>query len=389
MNPQQKRIALIGLPILQEVGNFNSIALARQRADNWRFVLNTEASTQAFQYLRQLDCDGAIVRILTPAMRREALKARFPLVNISSWLEHPGVPTVRSDWRAMGELTAHYLLNKGFKKFGCICFTGGWFAEGRYAAFAKIVQAVGGEILRFKTAAYRPEIGFVLSPEERERFKKWVRQLPPPAALVLTDDQEAAEFLAACQETGLKIPRDIVAMAAFLHNEERPCTPPLTGVKADSEREAIEAIQLLEGLMAGKEPPQDVISIQPLGVVEKESTATLAIQDRHVAEAVECIRARSGEPGSIATLIAAIPLSRNTLEKRFKAVMGETPHDYLVRLRIEKARHLLATKPAEPLKNIAQAAGFRDRTELNRVFHRVHRLSPKQWQASHSNGTGH
>ena len=70
---------------------------------------------ETFRFLRHCKCDAAIVRITNPAMRREALKIPFPLINVSSWLEDPGVPTVRHDYRAIGRLVAEHLLEKGFR----------------------------------------------------------------------------------------------------------------------------------------------------------------------------------------------------------------------------------------------------------------------------------
>ena len=67
--------------MLQSVNNLGSVAIANyaERRGNWRFVFGAEATVEAFRFLRKVDCDGAIVRILSPAMKREAMKVRVPI----------------------------------------------------------------------------------------------------------------------------------------------------------------------------------------------------------------------------------------------------------------------------------------------------------------------
>jgi len=143
MKKQKKRVALIGLPILQTVNNLSNSAIARyaEGVGNWQFILSAEPTVDAFRFLRTLDCDGAIVRVMNPAMRREALRVRCPLVNVSSWLEKPGVITVRHDYRAIGRQTAEHLLEKGYRRFGCVTTPGGWFIQARRTAFLETLRA--------------------------------------------------------------------------------------------------------------------------------------------------------------------------------------------------------------------------------------------------------
>src|ERR1039457_2841447 len=144
MKSKRRRIAVVGLPMLQSVNNLGSVAIANyaERRGNWRFIFGAEATVEAFQFLRTVDCDGAIVRILSPAMQREAMKVRVPLINVSSWLENPGVPTVRHDYRTCGRLAAEHLLEKGFRRFGCVIVPGGCIPK-RSRTFLETIRARG------------------------------------------------------------------------------------------------------------------------------------------------------------------------------------------------------------------------------------------------------
>jgi LacI family transcriptional regulator len=383
--PRPKRIALIGLPILQEVGNLTNVGLAHHadRIGNWRFIFNAESTSAAFRFLRTLDCDGAIVRITSKAMRREAMKFPFPVVNISSWLEDPGVPTVRGDWRTLGRMAAEHLLEKGFRRFGCVIMPGGWYIQQRFSAFAETVRQHSLDVDLFHLRTTQPDLPQPLAESERTRFKEWVRRLQPPAALALTDDWDAPMLMDECREVGLEIPRDLVVISTGIHSEIQPlCRPTLTGAQEDLQRQAQMAIDLLEAMMAGKKIGRELINVPPLGVIERGSTATMAITDREVAHAVEFIRAHGNEPVNVGSIIERAGVSRGTLERRFKQSMGQTPHEYLVQQRVRRAQEFLLAAPDASLEAIAKQCGFRDRPELNRVFRRVMRLSPSAWRES-------
>jgi LacI family transcriptional regulator len=381
--PRQKRVAVLGLPILQEFTNLTNIALARHASSigNWRFVFQAENTPETFRFLRHLDCDGAIVRITTAAMRREATKVRFPVVNISSWLEDPGVPTVRTDWHKLGRLAAEHLLEKGFRRFGCVVVPGGWYIQARFRAFAETIRQHGLKLNLFHLRTTQPERVQPLAEEERRRFKQWVTQLQPPAALTLTDDWDAPTLLDACREIGFQIPRDLVMLSTGIHAEVLPqCRPALTGAQEDLQTQAQMAIELLEKMMGGKLANPAIINAPPLGIIERESTATMAIEDREVAHAVEFIRAHGCEPVNVGSLMDRAGVSRSTLDRRFAQVMGQTPHDFLIQQRLQRAKELLRLDKPPSMEVIAKQCGFRDFRELKRVFKRLTGIFPRDWQ---------
>ena len=383
MKLKQKRVALIGLPILQSVNNLSNAAIARHAEDagRWRFVFGAEASVTAFKYLRNLDCDGAIVRITSTAMLREAKKVHFPIVNISSWLEKPGVATVRHDYSAVGRLAGEHLLEKGFRRFGCVVVPGGWYVQERLEAVQQALAAQGCELKLFHLQTTQPLVAQPITPAERKRFTEWVRQLQPPSGLILLDDWDAPELMKACREVGLEIPRDLVMISAGWHSEVLPlCPVPLSAVQEDQEMQARLAIACLDGLMADQQPRESIITVPPLGVMERASTATFAIEDREVAHAVEFIRAHAAEPINVASVVERVRIARVTLERRFRQVTGQTLHDYLVQQRVRRAQELLVQKPALSLQSIARQSGFPDRRRLNQVFHHVTGKAPAVWR---------
>ncbi|MEI6074003.1 MAG: substrate-binding domain-containing protein [Verrucomicrobiota bacterium] len=389
MRKQQKRVALIGLPILQSVNNLSNAAIARyaEGVGNWQFILSAESTVNAFRYLRTLDCDGAIVRVTTPAMRREALRVRCPVVNVSSWLENPGVVTVRHDYGTIGRQAAEHFLEKGYRRFGCVTSPGGWFIQARLNAFLETLRARGLKAANFvlrKGPASADEFTLHTMPipdGERRRFGEWVRNLQPPAALMLTDDWDAPALMELCREAGLEIPRDLVVISTGVHSEIMPfCKPSLTAAQEDQLSQARMTIDTLTALMAGKAAAKSINEVPPLGIVERESTATMAIEDREVAHAVEFIRSHAGDGINVSDVIGRARISRVTLERHFREITGETMHDYIIHQKVRRVQELLLEKPQRSLQSIAKLCGFPDRRRLNQVFRRVAAKSPANWR---------
>jgi LacI family transcriptional regulator len=144
------------------------------------------------------------------------------------------------------------------------------------------------------------------------------------------------------------------------------------------------AIDCLDALMADQKPRESIISVPPLGVVERVSTNTFAIEDREVAHAVEFIRAHATEQINVTDIAGRVQIARGTLERRFRQVTGCTLHDYLIQQRLRRAQELLAQKPPPSLQSVARQCGFLDRRRLNQVFQRVTGHSPVVWIQNHA-----
>jgi AraC family transcriptional regulator len=70
--------------------------------------------------------------------------------------------------------------------------------------------------------------------------------------------------------------------------------------------------------------------------------------------------------------------------RQFKLAVGESPHAYVVRKRLERACHLMVTSAA-PLTEIALSVGFSDQAHLCRHFRAAFDQSPARWRRKHEN----
>jgi AraC-like DNA-binding protein len=79
---------------------------------------------------------------------------------------------------------------------------------------------------------------------------------------------------------------------------------------------------------------------------------------------------------SVARALAALPMSRDHLRRRFADETGRTPIRYLVELRIGRARELL--RMGRSVKQVAEEVGFTDPYYFSRVFRSIAGRPPSE-----------
>jgi AraC family transcriptional regulator len=81
----------------------------------------------------------------------------------------------------------------------------------------------------------------------------------------------------------------------------------------------------------------------------------------------------------IRDLSAVVGRSPAHFSRKFKLAVGEPPHAYVVRRRLERACHLMMTGAAS-LSEIAFSVGFSDQAHLCRLFRQAFGQSPANWR---------
>lgn len=89
--------------------------------------------------------------------------------------------------------------------------------------------------------------------------------------------------------------------------------------------------------------------------------------------------ANLAEPHTVGTLAARALMSPRTFARRFSAEVGTTPHQWLVRQRVLRARHLLE-QTDESVERIAALVGFASATVLRQHFRREIGLAPGDYR---------
>ena len=100
--------------------------------------------------------------------------------------------------------------------------------------------------------------------------------------------------------------------------------------------------------------------------------------------AVEHMHAHLAENLPLAQLAATAGLSPSHFARAFRAATGEPPHRYLVRLRVDRARHLLEHTRL-PVIEVGLRCGFEQTTHFATMFRKVTGLSPRAYRAARCN----
>ncbi|AFK56547.1 GlxA family transcriptional regulator [Tistrella mobilis] len=101
----------------------------------------------------------------------------------------------------------------------------------------------------------------------------------------------------------------------------------------------------------------------------------LTARDPLVRKALIRMRQRLEDPATVDELAADLGVGRRKLERSFQADLGLSPARAGQRLRLDAARHLLATTP-RTVTDIAHATGFCDASHLINMFRGAFGLSP-------------
>ncbi|MFP4431881.1 MAG: GyrI-like domain-containing protein [Spirochaetaceae bacterium] len=101
---------------------------------------------------------------------------------------------------------------------------------------------------------------------------------------------------------------------------------------------------------------------------------------RRVNRTMDYIDGHLAEPLSLEKLAGVAAFSKYHFHRIFFAQVGETPGQYVQRLRLEKAAMLLVTQKDRSITDIAYAVGFTDLAAFSRAFRLAHGMSASQYR---------
>jgi LacI family transcriptional regulator len=326
-------------------------------------------------WLKGWEGDGVIAQVSSRALARALAALSVPVVDAAGALADSGFPVVRGDDTAIGQRGADHLLERGLQHFGfCGLEAVGWSAR-RRAAFA---AAIGGSVrtLDVPRRMIRDLSGGPLA----EKLAAWIEGLPKPAGVMLACDALGPVVLQACRRVQRDVPNEVSVLG--VDNDDVLCLltdPPLSSVRIDHERIGREAARLLDQMLKGGLPPAEPICLPPDGVAARASTRTRLIADPEVAAAVRYIREHAAEGILVRDVFRHVSVSPSVLQKRFREQLGCSPHEEIIRVRLERAQELLRETDL-PLPAVAQKSGFRHADYLGAVFRARLRITPHRYR---------
>ncbi|HVE40915.1 MAG TPA: DNA-binding transcriptional regulator [Planctomycetota bacterium] len=318
--------------------------------------------------------DGIIARIETKAIARAVTRTGLPVVDLSAGRHVKSVPWLETDDVAIARTAMEHLLERGFRH---LAFCGerrfNW-SRWRAEQFQKLAREKGVSVDVYESSGTDPWA------KEHQALLSWVRKLPRPVGIMACYDIKAQQLLDVCRENGVAVPEEIAVIG--VDNDPLLCSltsPPLTSVIPNTHRTGYEAASLLDRMMSGEKLSPRGHLIPPIGVETRQSTDVLALADREIAAAVRFIREHACDGATIGDLLRVVPLSRRVMESRYRKATGRTPHQDLVRFRIDRVKQLLA-ETEHSLERIATLAGFDHPEYMSVAFKRETRTTPGKFR---------
>jgi LacI family transcriptional regulator len=338
--------------------------------------------------IHDFDGAGIIGFFSSPEEAAPFQKRGIVVVNVSSVTDQIR-PWVHVNNRRVGALAADGLCAQGFQHFLYVDFLAMieehnekkevLFSSDLLAGFQGRLRErnLDCERLRLRMSSFRQPATWNLS---LQRLARQLQRLPRPLGIYCVNDNAAGLVLMACQEAGLRVPDEIAVIGT--DNDSLICNglePRLSSIEHGPERLGWTAVRLLDGILAGREPADAEICLDPVELVERDSSSSRHVDDPLIAEALRQMRQSLDDHSLVAALPERLGMSRRSFERRFKAAVALSPAQELIRLRLQKIqRELLRSQRS--IKEIALNGGFCSAEHLQKTFRQHFQMSPDVWR---------
>jgi len=126
---------------------------------------------------------------------------------------------------------------------------------------------------------------------------------------------------------------------------------------------------MLDRLMRGEPADTPELLVPPDHVVARQSTDTVFADDELTLHAVRYIQANQGRPFNVQEVSDKLSISKRLLELRFRKYFDCSPHEFLTRLRIERATELVR-RGGLSQREVAETCGFGDVRNMVKAMQR-------------------
>jgi LacI family transcriptional regulator len=349
-------------------------SIARYAHENhWTLLISPRDAQHRLRLPSRWKGDGAIVSLRDTAILKHVKSARVPAVDVAIQMpEERWLGRVATDDNARASMAFDHFCSRHFEHFACFSPPIGRYSADRALAFRSVVERAGYTCSLF-TPPRNKTVGWDVN---QPLVAAWLRSLPKPLAVFAADPYPARQLIEICQSEGLRIPDEIAVLAG--DTDDLLCniaTPRISSVELACHKLGRSACEMLTSMMDGAPAPHDPVLLPPLRVIARHSTEILAVEDRDLAQIVQYIRDRAAEGIRVSDILRAFPISRRSLEQRFRNILGRSPAEEIRRTRLQHARKLLVETDMS-VAEIATASGVCSGAQLASAFRRYLGIRP-------------
>jgi len=344
----------------------------------WEFFIEPRGLYEQLRIPPGWNGDGIIARVDYSELAQMIEQTGRPAVNVATAGSHsPRIPKVVSDQVACGRLAAEHLLQAGFRHFGYVAPPPQPYLD----------DAMGRQFIQTLREAncechvLEPTGPSGLSERAgRAQVMRWLRESGKPMGVLVWSDALGREVITACAAAHIGVPDEVALLSAEYDPLMSALSPlPLSSLDMVPAKIGYEAASLLDRMMSGQPGPRQPVLIPPVGIVQRQSSDTFAMEDADLSMALRYIREHAHRPISVTDVLDAVSLSRRALEQRFAKFLGRSPAKEIRRVRLQRAKRLLVETDL-PVPVIASQSGFNHPEVMIRAFRREMGISPGQYR---------
>jgi LacI family transcriptional regulator len=309
------------------------------------------------------------------------LTSKRPTVDFSLRRPQLKYSRVLEDHAHAAQLVAEHFLARGFTNFIFYSDADNWSYEERGQGFIKALEKTHHACTWLR---WRQSPAFATGRGEWKRKRNWLatqmKLATKPLGVFAANDQQALDVLESCESIGIAIPEDVAIVGAenYLLAPDAMRTP-ISSVDTNLQSLGYHGAELLDALMNGRVPPKEPIRIPAAAVIVRKSSDILAIKHPGIAKSLRYIWEHGHEPICIKDLVPVAAMSRRGIHKAFMEHLKRTPGQELQRVRIERAKKLLA-ETTQKVETIALVSGYQSINSFCVAFKRVTGMSAKTFR---------
>lgn len=291
------------------------------------------------------------------------------------------ISNITANYMDEGRICAQYLIGLGARNFAFYGLGGSvWSDERREGFILQIKESVKGATVSVKERsvvndAWWYDIGEVRS---------WLKSLPKPVAILSCDDNMAYHIIEACQhgsDSGMRIPNDIMLLG--VDNDEslcQLCSPTLSSFSQKVEQAGFNTAQMIDRMMQMAPDRRfehiENVMVQPGTIAVRKSTDVFLHDNPYIKKVCTYIQHHLSENIRIDELVSLVPMSRRLLEQIFRAEIGMSIYQYVLRMRVDRMKSLM--NGGKSPQEAAQELGM-DFKILSRTFKNITGETPVEY----------
>lgn len=339
----------------------------------------------AIPRLKKCRVDALIMGLNTDeyCILKPCLPRGVPMVNIHPDLLAPAIHTVRIGVEELAGMAVKHLASLGFRNLACVGGKAAPYVAGLAEYMRRQAAALGIDCTCFQFRI-APSLYTTGRMKPLAELDQWLRAAPKPIAVTTTGGYSAAFLSESAHRLGVRVPDELALLSL---SDDETClfaNPPISAFRSVGSEIGRLALQIVDDALRGATPPGACTEIQPPTIIiDRGSTGFAAGMNDTIKCAIRHLRAHACEGVTVEDVLREVPsVSRSTLFHEIRRFTGRTPAAEIRRLKIERARHLLAHGNL-PLARVAEQCGFASDTQFSITFRRVIGQTPRAYRQRH------